>query len=305
MKSAVSQKLAMSLLTALAHLPLRALYLIADIIFFIAYYMVRYRRTIVRKNIAECFPGKSGRWRRRTERQFYRHLSDLTAETIKLLHISDAEICRRITFDGLEQLNALTGQGRDVAIYFAHCGNWEWAPSMTLHMSSAGNSTAFCQVYRPLRSALADAIMLRIRSRFGSLSFPKATALRHLLQLRRQGIRTVTGFMSDQKPSHNDPTVTVTFLGRPTAFISGTETLIRRLGMSAVYWDMTKPSRGHYHLSCRHIDTSDPDAPFGHITRQYAVMLEQTIMRNPTIWLWSHNRWKNPVNTNAKTTSTP
>ena len=32
------------------------------------------------------------------------------------------------------------------------------------------------------------------------------------------------------------------------------------------------------------------------ITLTYASFLQNTILRNPAIWLWTHNRWKNPVN---------
>lgn len=137
--------------------------------------------------------------------------------------------------------------------------------------------------------------MLRIRSRFGSLSFAKATVFRDLVHLKRDNILTVTGFMSDQKPSHNDPTVVTMFLNRPTAFISGTETLARRMGLSAIYWDMEKTARGHYRITCRLLDDGTHAGEPGTLTRNYAAMLQDTITRNPAIWLWTHKRWKIPV----------
>ncbi|MDE6206384.1 MAG: lysophospholipid acyltransferase family protein [Muribaculaceae bacterium] len=329
MKPPVATKIVLALLTLLACLPLGVLYVLADVLYLIIYYVARYRRALVRRNLADCFPDRDEAWRRRVERRFYHNFADQFVETIKLLHISDREISRRITFDGLDYLQECTDSGRDVVLYFAHCFNWEWAPSMTLHMRSqmsgttaneaakgdkseasassaysmteTGNHTsdvAFCQVYRPLRSAVADQVMLRIRSRFGSRSFSKASVLRDLILLRREGLRSVTGFMSDQKPSHNDPTVALAFLGRPTAFISGTETLARKLGMAVAYWDMERTGRGHYRLTCRPIEVAS-DAPFGTITCVYARMLEETILRDPAIWLWTHNRWKNPIPDNA------
>ncbi len=42
--------------------------------------------------------------------------------------------------------------------------------------------------------------------------------LRELIRLRRDGMLNVTGFMSDQKPSHGDPALPLMFLNRPTAF---------------------------------------------------------------------------------------
>ena len=283
------------LLKPLAMLPLGVLYVLSDAVFVILYYIIRYRRKIVDDNLAQCFPQKSGKERRSIRRRFYRNFADYIFETIKLLHISDSEMKRRMTFEGVDEIDRIVASGRDVAVYFSHCGNWEWAPSVTLHSHADPASTCFCQVYRPLRDKTFDALMLRVRSRFGSVSLPKSTVLRRLLDMRRRGLLTVTGFMSDQKPSHGDPTLPLLFLGRPTAFITGTETLARKLKMGAVYWDMYKVRRGHYHVVTRLIADDVAATVQGEVTCIYASMLQETIERNPSIWLWSHKRWKIPV----------
>lgn len=289
------ERLIYCILKPIAFLPLGVLYILSDAVFFLLYYIIRYRRRVAEDNLAACFPGKSSEERSAICRRFYRNFADYIFETIKLLHISDAEIKRRMVFDNTEAIDSLAAQGRSVAVYFSHCGNWEWAPSVTLHSHPEGVATAFCQVYRPLRDKAFDAIMLRVRSRFGSVSIPKAVVLRRLISLKRDGMVTVTGFMSDQKPSHGDPTLPLLFLNRPTAFITGTEELARRLNMAAVYWDMYKESRGHYRIVTRVISDNVADTPHGSVTRTYAAMLGQTIERNPAIWLWTHKRWKNPV----------
>lgn len=290
------ERLLHALLWLPARLPLRVLYLFADVFFVLLYHVVRYRRGVVDVNLAQCFPEKDLQERRRIARSFYRNFADYIVETVKLLHIGDDEIRRRMVFDNLGLLHAHIAAGRSVAVYFGHAGNWEWAPSVTLHMQAAGDEAArFAQVYRPLSNGAVDALMLRLRSRFGSVSLPKATVFRSLAMWRAKDIVSVTGFMSDQKPSHGDPTVPLLFLGRPTAFISGTETLARRLGMAAIYWDMEKTSRGHYRITCRPLADNVAETAPGEITRSYAAMLEKTITRNPAIWLWTHKRWKHPV----------
>lgn len=286
------------LFKALALLPFCVLYALSDVLDFLLYHVVRYRRGVVEDNLAKCFPDKTADERRRIERDFYRHFADCFVETIKLLHISDREIERRITFENVELIDSLTRQGKSIVVYFSHCGNWEWAPSVTLHTTTDG--VEYCQVYRPLRSKAFDRLMLKVRSRFGSLSFAKATVFRDLLRLKKEEVVTVTGFMSDQKPSHGDPTYVMMFLNRPTAFITGTETLATRMGMAAVYWDMEKISRGHYRIVTRLLDDGSHLAPRGELTHNYALMLETTIRRNPSIWLWTHKRWKHKVTLEQK-----
>lgn len=77
--------------------------------------------------------------------------------------------------------------------------------------------------------------------------------------------------------------------------ISGTETLARKLDMAVIYWDMEKPGRGRYRLTCRLICENPAEMTEHSITLSYAAMLQETIERNPSIWLWTHNRWKYPV----------
>lgn len=287
-----------ALLTAVALLPLGVLYVFSDVLYLLVYHVVRYRRKLVRRNLAASFPERDSAWLRKVERQFYRNFTDYIVESIKLLHISDKEMGRRMVFENAELLDKLTAEGRSVIIYFSHCGNWEWAPSVTLHTTRhAAENVHYSQVYRPLVNSTFDRLMLTIRGRFGTESFSKHTVLRDLLKLRSAGITTVTGFMSDQKPSHGDPTVVTEFLHHPTAFISGTETLARKLRFAVVYWDMSKPSRGHYHIRCRLMaEDASATAP-RQLTLEYSRLLQQTIERTPSIWLWTHNRWKIPVTT--------
>lgn len=293
-------KIADSLLNAplrtLALLPLGALYVISDGVALLLRHVVRYRRKVVRKNLAESFPDKSVAELRDIERRFYRNFADYIFETVKLLHISDKEMSRRMVFENIELVDRLLGEGRSIAVYFSHCGNWEWAPSITLHTAFPPDRGAvYGQVYRPLRNRWFDTMMLRIRSRFGSHSYPKKTVLRDLIKEKRTGLPAMVGFMSDQKPSHGDTIHVVSFLNHPTAVITGTETLARRLDMAAIYWDMEKVSRGHYKITNRLISDRLADEPQYSITDRYAAMLEKTIMRDPAVWLWSHKRWKHKV----------
>ncbi len=295
------------LLKGVAILPLGMLYVLADVLWFVAYYLVRYRRKVVMKNISESFPELSKEERCKLIRKFYRNLADEFVETVKLCHITDREMKTRMEFEGVEIIDRLVSEGKSVCVYFSHCFNWEWAPAVTLWSRYGGSSDVeFAQVYRPLRNVWFDQWYLRLRSRFGSVSFPKKTVLRDLLMLKRQGKLSVTGFMSDQKPSHGDPTYVTTFLNHPTAMITGTETLARKLGLGVVYWDMHKISRGHYRIVVRLMsEDASKTAPM-ELTAMYTRLLEQSIKREPALWLWTHKRWKIPVTLPSSTpTSAP
>ncbi len=289
--------IALGLLHACALLPFWALYRLSDLTYFLLYYVVRYRRKVVSGNLRDSFPEKTDQEREQIARKFYLNFSDYIFETIKLLHISDRQMAKRMTFDNVSLIDGYAGDGRSVAVYFSHCGNWEWAPSVTLHTACRPDKgIIFGQVYRPLRDSWTDALMLKLRSRFGSKSFPKNTVFRDIIRAcRNSGMPAVVGFMSDQHPSHGDLIHVVNFLNHPTAFITGTETLARKLNMGVVYWDMYKPRRGHYHIVTRNITDDIASSEVFSVTDRYVELLETTIRRDPSLWLWTHKRWKHPV----------
>ena len=285
-----------ALLYLIALMPFWLLYRVADLIYFFVYYIVRYRVKIVRKNIKNSFPQLSDKERLKIEREFYRNFSDYIAETIKLAHISDEQIKKRMVFNNIELLDELVDKNRSVVAYFSHCFNWEWVTSITLWCRhKIGEQVEFCQVYRPLRNEWSDSYMLKLRSRFNSLSFKKKTVLRDLIMLRRRGVPSITGFMSDQKPSHGDTLHIVEFLNHPSAVITGTEQVVRKLDMAAVYFDMKKPRRGRYEVNIKLMAEDSSATQEMELTDTYIKHLEETIKNNPSIWLWTHNRWKHKV----------
>lgn len=289
-------RLMVALMKLLGRMPFWFLYGVANVIFVLACYVVRYRRRLVMRNISLCFPDMERSGVCRTARRFYRHLADYFVETVKLAHISDDEMRRRMEFVNLEAIDGCLDRGQSVAVYFSHCFNWEWAPSITLFSRHASDSEViYAQVYRPLTNEAFDRLFLRLRSRFHSVSIAKRSTFRDLLKLRHDGKMTVTGFMSDQKPSHLDPVHEVNFLGRPTLVITGTETLARKMNLACVYWDMERTGRGHYRLTVRKITDNPGEEPANYITDTYARMLGETLRRDPSNWLWTHNRWKNII----------
>ncbi|HSA04669.1 MAG TPA: acetyltransferase, partial [Tenuifilaceae bacterium] len=72
----------------LAFLPLRVLFVLSDINFFFLYYIFKYRKKTVRKNLKKSFPEKSKEELRKIEVRFYRHFCDLFVEVYYTLFVS-------------------------------------------------------------------------------------------------------------------------------------------------------------------------------------------------------------------------
>ena len=277
----------------LSHMPLGVLYPIGYVVYILMYYVVGYRKKVVKKNLSESFPDMTEKELRLTMKDFYLNFADYIVETVRLGGISEKEITSRVSYENLELVEGYLKAGRPVVAYFSHCINWEWVTSLGVIVE--GENIECSQVYRPLKSKWMDGYMLRIRQRFNSRCYAKSTVFRELIRRRGEGKVTFTGFMSDQKPSHNDTGYITMLLNHPTAMISGTETVARKLNAAVVYFDMTKLHRGRYHLRIVPISEDVSSLPENEITERYTRLLEENIRRQPSIWLWTHRRWKHKV----------
>lgn len=278
------------LLYMFALLPMTLLYLLSDVLYYVVYYIKRYRRKVVRQNIAMAFPEKDESERRVIERRFFHFLTDYVVETIKVLHISDAGMKRRMRFENAGLIDRLTGEGRSVILLLGHYGNWEWIPSLTLWCDSSRFVGG--QIYRPLRNRCFDRLFLLLRTRFGTECIAKKDTLRVLLQHKRAGKPFVTGFMADQTPSPANIHHWVTFMGMPTPVLTGYETLARKLDAAIVYIDVEVLSRGRYRATFK-LAEEHPVATEGFpVADRYMAAMEHTIRRAPHAWLWTHKRWK-------------
>src|SRR5687767_6565263 len=82
-------------LSLISHLPFWLLYLLADLVFIILFYLVKYRRKVTKSNLANAFPEKSDEERNQIERKFYRFLADMIVESLKMNSISAEDILSR------------------------------------------------------------------------------------------------------------------------------------------------------------------------------------------------------------------
>ncbi|MDE6418456.1 MAG: lipd A biosynthesis protein [Duncaniella sp.] len=250
--------------------------------------VLKYRRKIIRDNLRNSFPGITEGEIREIEHDFYEQLADNFLETIKLLDISDAEVDRRIEVVGAELVDAAAEEGRPSIIYLGHYGNWEFVPSVVRKLTKVDISA---QVYKRQHDRAFDRLMLKVRSRFGSVSVPQASIFRQMVRWYRDGKTVMCGFIADHRSNQHVSHHEMTFLNQPTQFNPGGEEIGKRMNAAYFYLDVEKPRRGHYRFTFKPIVPADmeEDSPY---TRQYMRMLEETIRRRPGLWLWSHRRWK-------------
>lgn len=270
-------------------LPFSVLYLFSDILYCITYYIVRYRRKIVRKNLNNSFPEKSEKKIIEIEKEFYRHLCDCYFEAVKLLSISEEEMKRRMKFENPEIIERLTSDGNSCILGLGHYGNWEWVSSIILHLDSR---VKLGFLYKELHSKAFDQLFLKMRSGFGGVPIEKLSAFRRMVKFKQEKQTMLVGFLSDQRPPKRVNQYWTKFLNQDTNVQNGMERIAKHLSCSIVYLDIKKVKRGYYVAKIFVITPDASDEPDNLIMERYIRKLEESVIRDPALYLWSHNRWK-------------
>ena len=272
----------------LAGLPLSVLYLLSDIAYPIIYYMIRYRRRLVRENLTCSFPEKNTQEIIRLEKAFYHNLCDIFIEAFKCLNITDQEMRRRVEVVNAELPERIAAKGKNVFMLLGHCGCWEWAQEVCTHYK---NPKKNCEIYKQIGSPYFASLMHEVRSRWNTTQIEMRQTVRTMLQMNAQGEPFLCGFIQDQRPDIKAKD-SVNFLNQQTWYVPGAEEIAKKVNAELVYLNIEKPSRGHYRLTFTEMQQTEEDqnGPFPN-SRCFWRLLEQNIRQQPEIWLWSHNRW--------------
>lgn len=273
----------------LAGLPLGILYLLSDIAFPFIYYIIRYRRRLVRENLRCSFPEKSEKEILRIERAFYHNLCDVFIEAFKCLNITDEEMLRRVEVLNCELPERIAAEGKNVFMLLGHLGCWEWYQEVSVRYR---NPKKGAEIYKQIESPYFASLMHEIRSRWDTKQIEMQQTVRTMLKWKAEGEPFLCGFIQDQRPDTKVRDY-VMFLNQQTWYAPGAEEIAHKIGAVPVYLDVEKTSRGQYRLTFMEMKPNDEErqSPYP-LSKCFWRLLEQNILRQPELWLWSHNRWQ-------------
>lgn len=269
-----------------SYLPLRVLYLFTDFFYLLLISVVPYRKKVIEGNIARSFPEKSQKEHRRIKRQFYRHFTDLLAEGVKNLTISEKALQRRFKVKNPELMQELYNEKHNVLLVSGHFNNWEW-------LITSQNILFPHQAYgigMPLSSQFWHHKINARRERFG-MRVLHAKNYREHLEASPEELKSVL-VLSDQSPGNSLKSYWMEFLNQPTAVLFGTELMANDLDWSVVCFTTRKKKRGYYEMELELITKQPKTLNWGEITENHTRKLESEIRKSPEQWLWSHKRWK-------------
>ncbi|WP_375239727.1 lysophospholipid acyltransferase family protein [Aurantibacter sp.] len=279
--------LAYPFLWLISILPFRLLYAFSDFMCFLVYDIVGYRKKVVYENLTLVFPEKTDKEKKIIMRKFYHHFCDMMLEAIKSMTISEAKMKKHFTFSNIELINDLEAKDRSVILMCSHYGSWEWIFIMQSYCTHQGYA-----IYKRIANPYFDKMFKRIRAKYNSYLITTKETIPTLIRAKRDGIKTINGFVSDQSPKLNRAFYWRNFMGIKVPVHTGAEVLAKKLDMSVVFFNVKRIKRGYYECTFKTLAEHPKEFEDFEITDKFIELAETDIYNAPQYYLWTHKRWK-------------
>jgi len=275
------------LLWIISILPFRVFYWFSDFVYLIVYYILGYRKKIVRYNLSIALPLLTAEKRLQIEKKFYKHMCDVFLEMIKTISISSEEMKKRFVITNLELLKEYEQKNKSIILLASHYASWEW-------LLSINDSTTFkCYgVYKKLSNKYFDSKVRAIRSKFKSELVTTNNTISLIKENETKEIVSLYGLASDQSPQLHKTFHWQEFMGIKVPVHTGAEMLAKKYDLEVVFAKVKKVKRGYYQATFVPISDSPKSIPDYEITDAYLKEVEQQILEAPEYYFWTHKRWK-------------
>ena len=114
--------------------------------------------------------------------------------------------------------------------------------------------------------------------------------LRKMASVRKE--LSATALLADQSPQDAKQGLWLNFLNQETLVYTGPEKVAKMFDFPVVYMRVDRIKRGKYEITPSVITETPKTTEENEITITFNKVLEEDIRSRPSIWLWSHRRWK-------------
>ena len=270
-----------------SRLPMRILYMISDVLFFLIYHVFGYRKEVVLKNISYAFSHKTLSEREQLSKEFFKHFTDILMESVKAFSMGEKEIFKRYKYKNPELLNSFVNEGKSIALVGAHLANWEWCVNLPLI-----TNIPIYGSYNQLKNPYFERALKKSRERFGFIGIKTFETVKIMMsnyQKQHQGLYIL---LSDQSPLIEKTLYWTKFFGVKVPVHTGLEMLSKKFYLIVINHHTKKIKRGYYETLFELVTENPKSFKNYELTEKYLNITEKNIKESPENYLWSHNRFK-------------
>ena len=188
-----------------------------------------------------------------------------------------------ITVENLEKLEEIK-KSQPVVFVSAHFSNFEL---MAMAIEKAG--VDLTAIYRPLNNKMVNSIMEPLRKKYICKKQIKKgiNGVRESLKFFKQG--TSIAIMIDQRVSEGEK---INFFNHPAYTTTIPAQFVKKFGCKIQPVHIERYDKINFKITFDDQIVIGGNSDYNSISLELNKWLEKKIRKNPTQWIWSHDRWK-------------
>ena len=241
-------------------------------------------KEIIKSNIQRAIPKINLQQIDNITKNMWNNYGRTLSEYMFLKNFRNNKLKSNINIDGKEILEQIKNEKNPVIFISGHFSNFEL---MAMYIEKSGINLA--SIYRPLNNIFLNVVMEKIRKKYICREQIKkgTSGIRELLKLYKKGYSIA--LMIDQRVTEgikskffNEEAFTTTI---PAQFI-------KKFNCKVVPIYIERFNDINFNIKIEKPIEFSKDSSTEKITRDLNIWLEETILKDPNKWIWSHNRWK-------------
>ena len=241
-------------------------------------------KKLIHTNIKKAFPKNNSVEIKKLTKLMWNNYGRVFAEYMFIKDFRFEKIDSKIEIIGQEILDEIKKFNKPVVFISGHFSNFEL---MAMQIEKAGIKLS--AIYRPLNNIFLNRIMEKIRKKYICKNQIKKgiAGTRELIKFQRNNYSIA--LMIDQRVSEGEK---VNFFNQEAYTTTIPAQLAKKFDMPIVPIFIERVNDTNFKIKISKPVNFLKSDSIKDITSKLNVIIEEMILKNPTQWIWSHNRWK-------------
>ena len=241
-------------------------------------------KQIILTNIKNALPNTNKADLELIIQNMWENYGRILAEYVFLKDFRKEKLNDYLEIEGKEHLHKLRDSNEQVVFVSGHFNNFEL---MAMQIEKLGINLA--AIYRPLNNIFLNGIMEKIRTKYICKNQIKKgrSGTRELLKSFNN--KNSIALMIDQRVSEGEKS---NFFGQDAFTTTIPAQLVKKFGCKIVPIHIERYNDFYFKMKVEEPINYNKDSTIDEITLSLNKLLEKMILKNPSQWIWSHNRWK-------------
>ena len=241
-------------------------------------------KKIIKTNIQRAIPEVNLHEINNIKKNMWNNYGRTLSEYMFLKNFRINSLKSNINIKGKEILEQIKLEKNPVIFISGHFSNFEL---MAMQIEKSGVNLA--AIYRPLNNIFLNVLMERIRKKYICKNqIKKGTrGVRELLKLYKKGYSVA--LMIDQRVTQG---IKSKFFDEDAFTTTIPAQFIKKFNCKVVPIYIERFNNINFNIKIEKPIEFSKDSSTEKITRDLNIWLEKMILKNPSKWIWSHNRWK-------------